>query len=345
MPYKRLIIGLSGGKYVTRAAAFFSKKRPLVVLYHGVTSNKEPRGIENYRRKHIGKDTFERQISWLSKHFKIVPLQAIELLVEKREEPLEPLCAITFDDGYKNNFINAYPMLKKLGVPATIFVTTGFIDRKFPLWTDMLEESIGRAGGPYLTVPFPSGEKRYPIKSRAEKIAADMEIRQKLKRIKGSDRKIIIDVLMKLSDVTIPEIFNRPDYAPLSWEEIREMSENGITIGAHTENHSILSMLSRNEQAREISSSVDRLKSTLDNVDHFAYPNGQRGDFTSETKEVLRGLGIRYAWTTEGQRISIKTCDPLELPRITLDDTEGEKRFKALVSNSLPTIRKILRRS
>ncbi len=332
-----------GSALVAHIGLALSRNRPLVVLYHGVTATSvDKTSIRNYRQKHIPTDVFEKQIGWLSNNFKIVPLKEIEELCNKKIEPTEPLCAITFDDGYRDNFLEAYPILKKRGLPATIFVTTGFIDGTTALWTDLLEESISVYQKPSLTIPWDEHDKIYPTTTCDEKIAADLTIRFKLKKIGPGERAKILSYLAQETGVTMSDILSRKDYAPLSWEEIKEMSQNGITIGAHTEHHPILSRLSETEQREEIALSVDKIRSTIGHCDHFAYPNGQRGDWNEVTKKILTELQIQYAWTTAGRRVQ-QTENPLELPRITID-TDNFNRFRSLTGNVLPFLKSLYKK-
>lgn len=101
-----------------------------ILLYHGITKYKN-HGIENYSNKHLNYKVFEKQIKFLMKYKKIVPLKKIQSSKNS--------IAITFDDSYKNISKIAYPILKKYKCPATFFVNTGFINTKKHYWTDKLE--------------------------------------------------------------------------------------------------------------------------------------------------------------------------------------------------------------
>src|SRR3989304_984073 len=158
---KESLFSIIGSEILAGISLAAYRHSPLVVLYHGVTGNTSPKRIENYRGKHVRKDAFSYQITWLKRHFEIVPLRSIEDCVQRRRYPDRSLCAITFDDGYRNNYTNAFPVLKRMGVPATIFLTTGFIDRKFPLWPDALEMSLGAITNSTISIPWDSGMKTY----------------------------------------------------------------------------------------------------------------------------------------------------------------------------------------
>lgn len=324
------------------ASSFFlnlSKKKPLVVLYHGVTDKKDEVGINNYRKKHVYLEDFIKQIRWLKKHFKIVPLYYIEELALKKKELEEPLCSITFDDGYKNNYTNAFPVLKEEKVGATVFLTTSFIENKLALWTDVLEESINRHKEPEIVLKINGEEKLFKTDSKESRIRSDMYIRNYLKTVGGDLREQTINELIKKTGVRNEDVLNNKDYSPLSWQEILEMESSGISFGAHTENHPILSKEPASKQREEIVLSLDKLKSKIGNCKYFAYPNGQKGDWDEETKKILKELGFKHSWTTLRKRVDVFNGDLLEMPRVSLDNTSNFNRFKVLVNNSISIFR------
>jgi peptidoglycan/xylan/chitin deacetylase (PgdA/CDA1 family) len=323
---------------VTTLAAALARRHPLVVLYHGVTTNAQPEGSENYRWKHIPLPAFQRQIDWLAAHFAIVPLTDIERHVQNRSPFDRPVCAITFDDGYRNNYTNAFPVLHKKKIPATFFVSTGFVDDRAALWPDRLEFAINKAQISSFAVTWSDGEKRYECQTTAQKILADGDIRGRLKRVANDVRETVIASIVTQTQADLQqELSSHPEYAPLSWQEIRQMATQGMAIGAHTVSHPILSMLPMTAQEAEIRVSAERIRAEVGQCDSFAYPNGQPGDWTQETKTALRSAGFMTAWTTEMRRIRPQQeGDLLALPRIALDAGHQDRQFAARVSNALP---------
>src|SRR3989338_10367301 len=110
--------------------------RPRIFLYHGVSPDIPGYGIFNYRKKFLTPEVFRRELSWISRHFTVIPLS---LLIEriKSGDRLPPrAAAITFDDGYRNFYEYAFPILQSLKIPATMFLATDFVFDKKPLWVD-----------------------------------------------------------------------------------------------------------------------------------------------------------------------------------------------------------------
>ena len=110
-----------------------------IVMYHAVV--REPLPVSDWC--FLAEDSFQRQIEYLSRHFSVVPMSsAVELLQKGRVD--KPTAVITFDDGYQNNFDVAFPVLKKHGVPATIFLTTGFVDTADTIWFCHIIDALSR---------------------------------------------------------------------------------------------------------------------------------------------------------------------------------------------------------
>jgi hypothetical protein len=198
---------------------------------------------------------------------------------------------ITFDDGYKDNYIYAYPILKKYDVPATIFLATGYIDNKKVFWTTKLKYALGKTNLEEIEV---EGIGRYPLRSIEDRGNSLYLIIKKLKTLPEEEKCRIVDKLLTLLNVELPHhlFVDRM----LSWQEIREMSEDGIDFGAHTVNHPILTNISLSEAEREIVQSKKEIEEKISKeVRHFAYPNGE---FNDDIINLVKKSGFLSAVTT-----------------------------------------------
>lgn len=340
--FKKSINRILGSEPLVSLSLKIESKNPLVILYHGVSGEETHPGIENYRGKHIPKRAFENQIIFLQKHFTIVTLDSMEKVVAQGMSLQKPLCAITFDDGYKNNFIHAFPILKKYEVPATIFVTVGFIEGNF-LWPDRLEYTVGHTKKSSLLITLFGVQTTFKTDTREERIKTDDTLRSFLKKLNSHDRETFLSTIEKeLGCALTPQ--NAPlNYLPLSKQDLQTLGAEGVSIGAHTVNHPILSRLTPEEQKEEISSSFEYVKNITGNCHHFAYPNGQKGDWNKDTEKILSELRCRFAWSTEARRIETqKERNFLALPRVTMDNGHLQNRFEALVSGTINRAKKLL---
>ncbi len=300
---------------------FFHRQKITILLYHGVAPARET-GIYNYRGKFIDPLVFARQMEYLRRKYTILPLE--EAISRMEDGTLPPYTLVmTFDDGYQNNYTYAFPVLRAHSVPATVYITTDFVDKKKPLWVDRLEYAIGMA---------PQGKDI----SKEEKISTDIALRQKLKSYSTTKREEKLSELEEGAGILLKDFTGEAMvYAPLSWEECRMMRPWRIAFGAHTCSHPILSKIPLLEAREEIRESRKIVSDALGGVSPiFAYPNGQDGDFTKETRTILRELGFRGALTTI-PGVNSKKTDPFTLKRISMDKTEDWDIFLLTTSGVL----------
>ncbi len=294
---------------------FLHRNSLTVILYHGVAPTEVRDDIYNYRKKFIAPEHFEKQLAFLKAHYTILPLEeALQLQQENRLPPYA--LAITFDDGYENNFHFAYAALKRMKLSATFFVTTDFVFDRKPLWVDRLEYAYGAGNS-----------------SRTEKETRDNELRNALKKLSSEEREERL-VAIETETRSLTDFANdRKVYAPLSESEMREMVDGGMTIGAHTQSHPILSMILPDEARSEIALSKLALESAGFTVSPiFAYPNGQSGDWNDKTEELCQKTGFTHALTTE-QGVNTRATHPYRLKRIALDGTDDDiATFAAIVA-------------
>jgi len=271
---------------------------------------------------------FERQIRHLKKRYKIISLSALVEYVRSGRPVSEDYIAITFDDGYRDNYINAYPVLKKYGVPATIFLTTGYIGTHKLFWWDRVAGIVRAIAGRNLRLDLP--EDAYPkeisdiiIKVSSERTSdtgkAINELCSLLKGISEDKKYLILDDLEKQTSHLSRDDKDRP--YPLAWEEIRQMSECGVEFGAHTITHPILSMINEERARYEISRSKTEIEERIGKeVLHFSYPNGKDEDFSDKIKEFVKEGGYVSACTTiDG--INKASGEVFSLKRIAVDNS------------------------
>jgi len=283
-----------------------------IMMYHGVGPTMcHPLS----QRKLLPLDVFEQQLRFYKQYCTPVSL---DMVLASRELPPNPI-VLTFDDGYKNNYDHVFPLLVEYNIPATIFVTTGFIDRKTFLWTDYLEYLVyfanGREQRPAFR-QFINAELNLQVGADATRVTVDT-IKRRLKTVPDAAKTTFLSKMASVLDVeydwqTIPL-----ELQPLSWEEIREMQNSGfVSIGSHTVTHPILSKCDCEKQKHELQSSKQRISQELrTRCDQFAYPNGQRSDYNCETLRLLRELGYRAALTSIPGYVLATSSDELQLPR------------------------------
>lgn len=242
----------------------------------------------------LSEENFRQQIEILASCFRVASLE--QVVDEIKHECLLPetIC-ITFDDGYLDNYIYAYPILKQYNVPATIFLTSDVIGTTKILWHDRallaLKNTQNRR---FHHEDF--SKQEFDLTDELSKQHVAIRILEWLKRFSPVERDNKIKTLLDLCGVK--ESIGGPRLM-LDWQEVQEMHRNGITFGAHTKSHPILTLLPQEEKEGEIIGSKRAIEDKLGvAVTTFAYPNGKITDFDEETKRCLRLAGFRCAVTT-----------------------------------------------
>lgn len=288
-----------------RFAPAGARGRLTVLIFHRVL------GAPDYLRPgEPTADQFEQRLRWLKEHFNILRLEdAVDRL---RDNGLpERAMAITFDDGYADNHDLAAPILSKLGLTATFFVATGYLDGGV-MFNDVVIDALRRAPGPGLDLT-PLGLGAHDVSTPEKKFIAWYAILDAIRYAKPSVRSSLASQVASACGV------GEPLPSPMmSGAQVRGLVDLGMDVGAHTVNHPILTELDLPAARWEIQEGRTHLESLIGRpVRLFAYPNGQPGrDYDSEHVRLVEDLGFKAALTT-AKGVASRGCDLFQLPRFT----------------------------
>jgi peptidoglycan/xylan/chitin deacetylase (PgdA/CDA1 family) len=282
--------------------------RQLVVLaYHEITDDREP--VPGAVRAAV----FRRHLRYLKRRFRIVCLSEATRLLQDGGALGEDLAVITMDDGYADTYDWAWPILRKEGATATIFLTTGFLDGS-PLWFDIAHRCLARLARDRVRLPQRLEDDLRAAVAHRSPARCPARALERLKRLPVEHRD---HLLARLAEACAPLA---PPAQPLRWDQVRELHSSGIEFGSHTVSHPILSTLSASRQGEEITISRDRIAEEIGGVPTlFAFPNGAAGDFDRITLSVLRAAGFTAACTMV-RGSNRPGCDPFTLRRIGVGD-------------------------
>ncbi len=263
-------------------------------MYHQILDRPDP-----YSPYATDLSMFQAQLASLSRFGSVLSLDEIMDRIECGRR-LPPRCiALTFDDGYRDMYTLAGPLLKRHNLPAILYVAVDAIERGF-LWPDLLRHAIRTTREPRVELAtLQDGETRtFELATLAGRVQAVSQLNKRLKGIQDSEMWCVLDELAwkllgrSAHTVTIPGLM-------LSWDELRSLTRDGIEIGAHTMTHPILTRVSEQEAEHEITTSRWRLEEVLGvPVRHFAYPFGQPTDFSRGLRRLVQTAGFRSACTT-----------------------------------------------
>ncbi len=236
---------------------------------------------------------FEWQMNYIRRHFDVLSLDNLVDRIHAAQPIPSHAALVTFDDGYRDNYDLAYPILRHYGLPAAIFLTTSFVNGTQRLWWDELAAAIGTS---QVRRAHVQGLGEIRLGTPHDRRRAMEQLRRHLKALPDDERRRQMSSLLSTLGAGLrPRVPERPH---LTWNEVRQMSQNGITFGAHTHSHPILTRLPPEQAEREIADSKKIVEDELGQpARFFAYPNGQRGDFDARTRAMLIGHGFEAALT------------------------------------------------
>lgn len=287
-------------------ARALSGGKPRILVYHNFSAWGEGESP-------VSVACLRYQLEYLRRHFRVVKLSELcrQLAVGR---PARKLLALTVDDGRRNFYEFLFPLLKELQLPATFFVVSSFISQQDWLWSDKVLW-LSRQ-------PSPAEELS------SEKLPAFFA---KLNNMPPEARNACIESMAQGMGSPIPK-HAPPQYAPCSWDELREMCDsNLVEIGSHTVTHPILSTLQDHESADEIATSRSQLEEQLGrSIEVFAIPNGTHKDYRPAQVKQIREAGYLGAAATWEGLVGPGT-DPYQLPRIGIASWTDHARFTARV--------------
>src|ERR1035437_413527 len=285
--------------------AFEKRSEPSarILYYHRVNDDNDPFFPA------ISTALFEEQMRFVSRYYRVVSLA--ELLDRLDGGSAEPVVAVTFDDGYRDNCLKAFPILERYGLPATIFLTTGSMDSGEPLWFEQMALGFKRSTREWIDLELGTPQ-RYRMRTQAERLDAIGRVFARLRNLPDLERRQgLAQILNQLAFRDEGERKNKM----LTWEQVRIMQKRRIDFGGHTVTHPFLSRMPGEQVSWEVSECKRRMEEELQlPVSHFAYPNGREEDFGAWNKDLIRRAGYRAAVTTMWG-VNYGSTDPMELRR------------------------------
>jgi len=322
--------------------ASFSRTRraaeATILTFHGLSENTGDPGILDWSL-HLPLEMFRRICALLADGYRVISLtELIEAQNKRRSLPANPV-VITFDDGYESNFKLAYPVLKKFGLPATIFATTGFIDGEEMLWFQRVDLALGRARKDTIDWKINGRTLRLHLGTRVQRQQSLAQLMPEMKQLPDTDLLGEVGRLEQALGVDSPLLSDLPaPMRPLTWEMIREMKDDGLMeIGGHTHTHPILSQCAPTAMRAEIFTCRDRIRAEIGvQPVSFAYPNGKEDDYTRESMLLLREAGFQCACSTVNGRVN-EEASLFQLPRYGSPESVWEA--EATVSGAFETLK------
>ncbi|MCP9469223.1 MAG: polysaccharide deacetylase family protein [Nitrospira sp.] len=299
-----VVYGLYGFGLLQLWQRIVLRKRAVVLMYHRVLTEQEMAVTGSHPAIVVKRDTFAAQMEMLRKRFNVITIDEFVERMERKIPFENSSCLVTFDDGWQDNYYNAFPILTRHRIPAVVFLPVNFIGGTRLFWQERLT---------YLILQAMKEIKRDP--TRRDQLARflaplDLEsildtsshdpclvVMDAVRRNKTFDSVLMKNTLEKLAEAlnVPPERYQETD-GFLNWEQVSSMAKQGIAFGGHGAEHRILTNISLSEAEQEICTAQETLDSQLQvRVPTFSYPNG---NWSLEIAKLVEKVGFRAAFTT-----------------------------------------------
>ena len=265
-------------------------------------------------------DAFEQQMTYLAQNSRVVSVEDVRAAIHDGK-PLPPRAVlVTFDDAYADFAEHAWPVMKRLDLPVTLFVATGFPDHpERGFWWDRLYNALRCTASPLVSTPLGT----LPLSDPAARRSTFKQLRNYVKSLPHEEAMAWVDEFCAAQGV---EAIPNP---VLGWDALRQLANEGVTLGAHTRTHPLVNRVSVERARFEASASRDDLAQILGSAPPiFAYPSG---GFDQRVVDGLSEDGFDLAFTTVRGLNDLRRADPLRLRRINV----GQRASLALLRSQL----------
>jgi peptidoglycan/xylan/chitin deacetylase (PgdA/CDA1 family) len=260
---------------------YFKKNDPIILMYHRILKDEFINGL--------APQEFERQIAYAHKHFNVVSIE--DLLKDIKNNTAKPYSlALTFDDGHYDFYTNAWPILKKYNVPASLYITTGFVDGTTWLWPDLLKYILCNSNTAVLNIENLGNISTH----RAEHHISWNKLGDHCLTLSVEARNTLLFKLANDAKISISNTPQHPFHA-VTWSQLQEMHKEGLVVGSHTVTHPILSSLSTENLHYELATSAAVIQQHLGAAPAgICYPNGRPEDINDFVIKTAEALGYDY---------------------------------------------------
>jgi peptidoglycan/xylan/chitin deacetylase (PgdA/CDA1 family) len=273
------------------AGRWLHRKKATVLFYHRF----DPRHAEQFRW----------QCDYLHKHHRVISMRELTQLLRGGDSPPPNAVVLTIDDGHRDFYTCAFPILREYRFAATMYLPTSFLDRaegREWLWFDRFNYAFRHSPLSHPEIP-PLAPDAPPLclrlDSASARAAAATRVATAAQWFSAADRDVYCDRVAAALEVRIPPT-PPEEFEPLTWDEVRIMARSGMEFGGHTVTHPILTTIQTSEELEfEISQCKRRIEQELQaHVAHFAYPSGQADEIPATAKQAVERAGFETAATT-----------------------------------------------
>lgn len=260
---------------------YFKKSDPIILMYHRILKDEFINGLTPQE--------FEKQIAYIHKNFNVVSIE--DLLKSIKNNTAKPYSlALTFDDGHYDFYTSAWPILKKFNVPASLYITTGFVDGTTWLWPDLLKYILLNSNTAILNIEALGDISTH----KAEHHISWHKLGDYCLTLSVEARNNLLSKLADDAKITVSNIPQSPFHA-VTWPQLQEMHKEGLAVGSHTVTHPILGSLSTASLEYELAASARAIQHHLGSAPTgICYPNGRPEDINEDVIKAAELTGYSH---------------------------------------------------
>jgi peptidoglycan/xylan/chitin deacetylase (PgdA/CDA1 family) len=306
-----------------------------VLAYHRVLTDDERKRSFSTDGIVVSRHSFEMQMRFLKGQFNTISLSEFISIFRGTLKCPDRAVLITFDDGWRDNYENAYPILKTLELPATIFLATNYIGTNDTFWQEEISsiiDSLCRVRPDTLNelVTIVTPEPLGSLPSDERRIV----VRQFVDRLKETEYSTIDETLAYLRKLAIDTDLSSTHYDGfVNWTEVREMAQAGIEFGSHTSTHRMLDKIPTDQVSVELEQSKRRIEAEIGKtVTALAYPNG---NYNADIRRRVTDLGFEAAFSMDRGIFNVANGNAAQIQRINIHEEKAssKNRFLAAIAS------------
>jgi peptidoglycan/xylan/chitin deacetylase (PgdA/CDA1 family) len=308
-----------------RLFLLFAPPGRLVILnYHRISDKKSEKSLSPFDLG-VTRGKFEKEMGYLNRNFSVLSFsRAIDLLKHGKDWPKFPV-VISFDDGYRDFYLNAFPILEKYNLTAIVFISTKSLEDGGSFWWDEIRKLVENNSLEVMKLALENSSTPVyaldlkHLKTIRDKKAFLEKMTCEFKKLKGRHRDELLNklkLLLKIGKDAEREI--------LSWEEIRELRKAGIEFGSHTHSHYLLNLEDEKTVEEEIRLSKKKLEENLkEKIEFLSYPSGL---YNARVKELVVKAGYKAACSSH-YGYNTRDGDFFALKRLGLEESQSLDDF------------------
>ena len=321
-----------GGFRLAASARGRSAGELLVLAYHRILPvTPEPDYPFDVELISADPEQFDWQMAWISRHFTPVSVSEIVDCLDRGKSLPAGAVAVTFDDGFIDNYTHAFPVLRARNIPACVFLSTDYVGDNSPYWFEAVAQLLMSA--PARSVQLRAIAQLLPRADDHVMRREDVRlVLSELKRLPDEARRSSLDALEPQMRGLATTRVGTGAHA-MNWSQVREMSSSGIEFGSHGASHAVLSRLNAADLARELRDSKLAIeRETGAAVTAIAYPVGGEDSIGDPVVAAARDAGYRVGFTYECGTNKAEPTDRMRLARQHVERYTGRAYFQGLLA-------------